>query len=259
MNSVKTKDILDYFEELYPLEGALEWDNVGLLIGRMDKRIKRAGLCLDITESILDCALIKNLDLIITHHPFIFTPLKTIVDNRILTDIIKNDINVISLHTNLDNSPQGTGYHLGKLMGLKNIETPGGAQAHIKTGDFESPMGLSQICDRVKDVLGGNYIRLVTGRGHGPDYVFSSMAISPGSYDESVLFHIKGDTTVVLTGDLKYHQAVDAQKAGYTIIDGGHFETEEPIMAHLGENLKLRFPRLDLVMKMDGTNPFKTI
>lgn len=118
--SVRIKDIADFMNQKAPNNLAYSWDNVGLMVGDMNQEVNKILLTLDLTPSIMDLAIEKEIDLVITHHPFIFHPLKRINDPNILK-LIKNSIAVYSAHTNLDLVKNGVNYALAERLELTNL------------------------------------------------------------------------------------------------------------------------------------------
>ncbi|MDC7956267.1 Nif3-like dinuclear metal center hexameric protein, partial [Fusobacterium simiae] len=117
---MKARDIINILEKKFPKINAEEWDNVGLLIGDYDKEVKKIQFSLDATLESIENAVSKKVDMLITHHPIIFKAIKDINEQNILgkkiRNLIKNDINVYSIHTNLDSSIDGLNdYILSKL------------------------------------------------------------------------------------------------------------------------------------------------
>ncbi|SKC79456.1 Nif3-like dinuclear metal center hexameric protein [Maledivibacter halophilus] len=123
--SVRCIDIINIMERIAPTYLAEEWDNVGLQVGNKDREIEKIMVCLELNSSIIDEAIKKDIDMIITHHPLIFKPLKRLVTSDpivgIINKLIKNDINLYCAHTNFDISNGGTSDYLAKLLNLNNI------------------------------------------------------------------------------------------------------------------------------------------
>jgi len=116
---ITVEDIVRKLENLAAPSLAMEWDNVGLMLGQRDQKVKKALLCLDISRSVVEKAIEMEIDLIISHHPLIFKPINKITDPLFLK-LVKSGISVYSAHTNLDVSPQGVNKALAELFGLKN-------------------------------------------------------------------------------------------------------------------------------------------
>lgn len=119
------KDLIKYIESWAPPEIAWDRDNVGLQVGSAQDKLKNILLCLEITSRVVDDAIKKKCNLIITHHPLIFNPIKSITDSnsnaQIIIKLIKNDINLFSAHTNLDFTKDGVSFQLAKQLNLFNI------------------------------------------------------------------------------------------------------------------------------------------
>lgn len=118
------KKVIKIMESIAPIHLAESWDNVGLLVGRENKMVENILLALEVTEGVIDEAIEKNVDLIITHHPLIFKPLKKINDKdpigKMVLRLIENNINLYSAHTNLDSADEGTSYLLANQLMLDN-------------------------------------------------------------------------------------------------------------------------------------------
>ena len=119
------KEITTYFDKLFKKDLAFSWDNCGLLIGDLNKEISRILITLDVDSHAVEDAKQKKADLIFSHHPLIFNPIKKLTsesaNEKIITDIIKNDIAVYSAHTNMDAAEFGIGSNLMKILGLNHL------------------------------------------------------------------------------------------------------------------------------------------
>ena len=118
---MKVKEIYNAINEFAPYKNAEKWDNCGILVGNPDAEATKVLLCLDVTHEVIEEAKEKEIKLILSHHPIIFNPLKRILSNSLIYELIKNDISVISSHTNLDISPEGVNLALANAAGLKNL------------------------------------------------------------------------------------------------------------------------------------------
>ena len=123
---MKAREIINILEKKFPRSNAEEWDNVGLLIGDYDKEIKKIQFSIDATVEAIENAISKNVDMIITHHPVIFKAIKNINEQEILGKkiraLIKNDINVYSIHTNLDSSIDGLNDYVLKQLEVREYK-----------------------------------------------------------------------------------------------------------------------------------------
>ena len=120
------KEIIDVIEKWAPVENAEDFDNVGLLVGDPSINVNKALITIDTLENVIDEAIENNCDLIISFHPIIFAGLKKLTQEtyveRVVKKAIKNDINIYSIHTNLDNHPKGVNYQISKQLSLLNTK-----------------------------------------------------------------------------------------------------------------------------------------
>lgn len=121
MNQIKVKDIVAHFNKIANPELAYEWDNVGFQLGDIQQEVKKILLTLDVTENAINKAIKEKVDLIISHHPFIFKPIKKIT-NPLFLKLIKNNISVFCAHTNLDVVKKGVNFAFADKLGLRSLE-----------------------------------------------------------------------------------------------------------------------------------------
>lgn len=239
---MKLWEIMGELQTIFSPKIAEDWDNVGLLIGDNTKEVNKVLFCLDVTQKAVQKAIDKNVDLIISHHPVIFSGLKRITNEtahgRKLLKLIENKIAVYSIHTNSDFAINGLNdFIMDKLNlngekvifneckfddynSIKNkIERVHGGLARIKILNEE--MKLEDLLERIKDSLGISYVRYV---GNKDAYVRKIGLVTGGG--SSFMYDIADKIDVFLTGDLRYHEALDALEDGRILVDVGHFESE---------------------------------
>lgn len=210
---MKIKDIYNYLDQLSPFELQEKWDNSGLIVGNMEDKFKEIYISLDLDLEMLQY--IKPKSLIITHHPLIFSPIKTLNDDRystkILKKLVKKDISLISMHTNIDKT------HLNKFVGCEILGFD-----FKQTDDFvlsaDIGMSFKKLKKHLKKTLNIECIKSVNCKKN-----IKSISLTTGS-GMSLLPHIKTDC--FLTGDIKYHEAIEAKTLGISLIDIGHYESE---------------------------------
>ena len=121
---MKLNDLIKKVEKKYPLNLAYDWDNVGLLVGDFDSEVKKILVTLEANEKVIDEAIEKNVDLIVTHHPFIFRKMNKIntkdLKGRLIHKLIKNDISLYSMHTNFDIAFDGLNDYFMEVMGFED-------------------------------------------------------------------------------------------------------------------------------------------
>ncbi|WIF94778.1 Nif3-like dinuclear metal center hexameric protein [Caminicella sporogenes] len=371
--SVKCSKVIKMMEELAPSFLAEHWDNVGLQIGSISKEIKKIMVCLEVNNKVVDEAVEKKVDMIITHHPLIFKPIKKINYSepigKVINKLIKNDINLFCAHTNLDIAVGGTSDYIAKLLNLDDLKplkithktkyyklavfvpkeniddvreaiSLAGA-GHIgkyshctfKTlgiGTFKPLEGsnpfigslnnlekveeykletivpssnlskvisemikvhpyeevaydvfplenefeifgfgrighltiqktLKELAIELKEKLKADTIRLI-GNEHK---MIKKVAICTGSGAEFIIDAYRNGCDCYITGDIKYHDAQYASELGLTVIDAGHFETENIICEFLKEylitKLKSKNYDLEIISSNLNINPFTYI
>lgn len=210
--------LIDLIENFAPLELQEEWDNSGFQIDLGNKDVKKVILCLSVTQSIINQAVEKNCDMIISHHPLFTVPL----------DFNKN-IPVYSAHTNLDKTDGGTTDTLIKVLGFNKIEKYGD---FLRVVELEHEVSLEGFIKTIKEKLNLSNIRVVNNfeikkatkivfcAGSGADFLDEAEKIG---------------AQIFVTGDLKYHTALDSN---VIIIDVGHFESEHPVLKTIQDLLK---------------------
>lgn len=123
---MKLRNLIDKIESKYPTNLAYSWDNVGLLVGEYEKEVKKILVTLEANEKVVDEAIQKGVDLIITHHPFIFSKINRVnsgdLKGRLILKLIKNDISLYSMHTNFDIAKDGLNDYFMEIMGFENCE-----------------------------------------------------------------------------------------------------------------------------------------
>ena len=238
-----------------------DWDNVGLLCGRMDAAVTRVLVALDPADRVLHEARQCGAQLVITHHPLIFSPVKSVNDQtdagRKLLYLVENGIAAINLHTNLDCAPGGVNDTLAQILGLSDVRVlePAGVDAQgreyglIRTGTvFEQP--LADFCAQVSARLDCPGVRMADGGRQ-----VSRVAVGGGSCaGEREKVAAAGCDTFV-TADVKYHQFLQAAEMGLNLIDAGHFETENPVCAVIERILREKLPLLTVLRSESHKDP----
>lgn len=229
------KDIYSYLDFLYPFDKAADFDNVGLLIGDMNQTITKVIVALDCTKSVLSKAKEIGAELIITHHPVIFEPLKTLCKCSLPYELVNSSISVISAHTNLDIANGGVNKTLCNVLGLQNVSTLQTDDFEIKVGCLNKKMSPDDFAKKVSNSLGctvkyvpGNRDVLMIGVCAGSGADFMDAAVNNGA-------------DAFVTGDVKHHYFADAESGDITLIDAGHFDTENIIVDELVSKLSERF------------------
>ena len=238
---MKIKDIIKFLEERFPLSLQEDWDNSGLQIGNIENDLTNIMISLDIDEQTIQKAKEKSCNLIINHHPFLFSSIKSIDLNeekgKINKDLIKNDITVFAMHTNLDIGKGGVNDNLAKLLELKDI-------SNLDTNN-ENPMARFGYTDEitaydfskfVKEKLNCKGLILYGDKNKK----IKKVALCGGAGSDFISDAIKKDCDLIVTSDVKYHEAIDNCKK-INIVDPGHFASENHIIYMIKDLLEKNF------------------
>lgn len=243
------RDIIGYLDEIAPEDLQEDWDNSGLQLGDRGKLINRVLLALDLDNEVLKYAIKKDVDLVITHHPLIFSGIKSIdrddYKGSIIFSLIENNIGVYSSHTNLDKVSFGVSNSLGEFLGLRKMDYL------TKEGEFDQ-YGYGRV-GYVDKILLGDF--LTDLKSKGLDYIqlygdrntyIEKIALVGGSGSDFISDAYKSKADVFISGDIKYHEAQVAMEKNFPIVDIGHHGSEKFILETLQKKLEAKFPKLDL-------------
>lgn len=257
--SLTVRDIADFMGQLAPLELKESYDNVGLMVGNPDDEIKGILIALDCTLEVIEEAKEKNLNLILTHHPLLFKKPSVITTENLqgkkIIELIKNNINLYSSHTNLDSVGGGMNDTILKLLGFDSFKIL--EQSKLPAFKENSGIGriieldyeieLEELCQRLKDKLNLKFLRISKGSKES----FKSIAIINGSGQDYFDMCKKQGVECVITGDTTYHYVSDYREMGMTIIDIGHFNSEWPVFKLLAKNLEMYLDQKKSLIRLE--------
>ncbi len=235
------------------------YDNAGLQVGDLNAEAHKALICLDITEAIVDEAIAKKCDLIVSHHPLIFRGLKHLTPEtyieRAVMKAVKHDIAMISMHTNLDNSYLGVSRVLADRLGLKNLNLlqPSESEPELcgagMVGEFDEPMEETAFLQRVAETISSPCLRhsALTGRK------IQKVALCGGSGSPFMPDALRQKVDAYLTADIKYHDFF-VPEGNVLLVDGGHFETEQFTKELICELIRKKFPTFAAEIAETRTN-----
>ena len=250
------KEIIRLFEGKFPAKNAEDWDNVGLLVGDRKSEVKKVQISLDATEKAIDYAIENGVDMIITHHPMIFKGIKSIdystVLGRKIIKLIKNNIALYAMHTNLDATKGGLNDLVVSLLGAQktvvldeNIEEAGTGIGRIYT--LDEKISVKDYADFVKKALEIKTVRIIS---QDMNKEIRKIAVVNGS-GMSYWRKVKSlGADLFITGDIGYHEALDAKESGMSLIDIGHFESETCFTKLLKKELEDL--KLEVIIYNDG-------
>lgn len=262
---MKIKEIVKFLDEKYPTSIAEEWDNVGFLIGDKENELKSIVIALELTDDVIEKAISIDANLIITHHPLIFNSIKKITNDTTLgkkiLKLIKNNISVYSLHTNIDLIRDGLNDYVGKLVfpDIENSEILIWDKKNLEFGlgrvyNLESYLSINELIEILKDRLNLKNLRFI---GSSKEKKIKKVAIINGagaSYWKKA--NSKG-VDILITGDIKYHEGVEAKELEFPMIDIGHYESEIFFIELLDKILKDEFS-LE-IKKIEGVPVFELV
>lgn len=235
------KDIYDFLCAAAPIELQMGFDNSGFLVGRSNKSVKRVLLSLDVTAQVIDEAIEQGAELIVSHHPVIFSSLKKLTDEKLLR-LIENSVAVISMHTNLDIAKGGVNDVLLRLLGAEGDEALD-ADGCGRIGELPEALAFENFLCFCKSILNSKGLRYYSaGR---PVKKLAVMGGAGGDF--AALAYEKGCDTYV-TADIKYNRFLEAAEMGINLIDADHFCTENPVMPVLKTRLSAAFPEVEFML-----------
>jgi len=213
-------------DKLYPFELAEPWDNVGIQIGDPDRNVERIAFSLDASISTLDFAARNRCGLLIAHHPVLLDPVKTLVtthyQTRILVHAARLGIDILSLHTNFDAASGGLNDHLAHRMDLRDVQVPVDARC-ARIGMLRVPVHLEDLAHSLSATFDTSEIRVIGSTGGPVERVFCVSGSGMGYLPQAV----SAGAHVMVTGDVRYHGALEAMAEGMPVIDCGHFPLEK--------------------------------
>lgn len=256
---MQCKDIINVIEATYPKHAALEWDNVGLLAGRTDKDVHKIFVALDATDDVIERAIKTKADMLITHHPLLFSPIKYITDEHFigarLLRLIQHDISYYAMHTNYD--VLGMAELSGNILGLQDavpLEITEEEAGIGKVGTLKETLSLRDCCELIKEKFELKNVRVF---GNLNDNV-QRIAICPGSGKGMAQLAIDKGADVLVTGDISHHEGIDALSKGLAIIDAGHYGLEYIFIDDVASFIEKNIKNIE-VEKADICHPFQTI
>ena len=260
---MKCYKVIEKLEELSPLEYAEEWDNIGLLVGRRDKEVKRIYIALDATDDVIEEAVRLNADFLLTHHPLIFHKMSRVntddfIGRRVYT-LIRNDISYYAMHTNFD--VMGMADEAADNMGLigrevldVTYEDDIAKEGCGRIGKLPKIMTLRECADYVKE-----HFNVPNVRVYGDlDDKIEMAAVMPGSGGSFIKNALSAGADVMITGDIDHHEAIDAVAQGIHIIDAGHYGIEKLFIPFMEEFIKRELPGIE-IYKAAINEPFVVV
>jgi len=256
------KELINTLEELAPPSLAMEWDNPGLLVGDADRELKSVYLALDATSDAISGAAENGCDMLITHHPMIFSPVKNVraddfIGRRIIA-LIKNDITYYAMHTNFDSAVMGRivseklGISVERALDPATEQEPSVGIGTV--GTLDKAVTLAELALKVRREFDLPPVRYF---GDGSALV-GRAAICPGSGKSVASEALRAGAQVYITGDVDHHFGIDSVEKGLFVIDAGHHGLEHIFVDYMSDWFSANFPQIK-ISRDKNCSPFEVI
>ena len=248
------RDIFAQMDQWAPFETQMDFDNAGFLVGRGEREVRKILVSLDITEPVADEAADWGADLIVAHHPVIFHPVKRLTDEtptgRTLLALAERGIAAICAHTNLDAAQGGVNVCLAQALGLTELEQL--CQDGVDRNGQPYGVGRVGLC-HAAGLSAGEYAAYVKEKLQAAGVRFASggkpvrrVAVGGGSCGSMLSDALAAGCDTFVTADVKYDQFLQAQALGITLMDAGHYATENVVCPKIVQYLALKFPGIPI-------------
>ncbi len=237
-------DIYRLIDRFAPFRTAMDFDNSGLLAGAEETPVRRALLSLDITPDVVREASERSAQLIVSHHPVIFHPLRALRPGTAPYLLAQAGIAAVCAHTNLDLAPGGVNDCLAERLGLRGVRAlkESGGLAEALLGETAKEYAPREFAQFVKAALGcGGLFYADGGRA------VSRVGLCGGAGGEYLYEAAERGCQAFVTGEAKHHELTDAETLGVTLVAAGHFRTEDVVIPPLLERLKKEFPEVEFL------------
>jgi len=247
------RDIYQYLDSIAPVGMKQESDNVGFLVGRAEADASKILVSLDITSQVISEAIELGAGLIVSHHPLIFFPLKSVTDTdttgKKIVRLLSGGMSAICMHTNLDAARGGVNDALAiaagiaaageeaELLTVDGVLPSGETYSYGRVGYLKDPVTLEEYLGRLKSALGTSGLRY-----YGAGREVYKVAVVGGSGGDMLQKAVESGCDTFVTADIKYHVFLEAKELGVNLIDGDHFCTENLVMRTVAEKLRSAFP-----------------
>ncbi len=241
-------------EEFAPLALQATYDNSGLIVGRVDREVTGVLIAVDLTQGVIEEARSRGANMVVTHHPIIFNPLRRLTGadyvERAVEMAVKRDVAVYAAHTNLDSAPGGMSWRVGEMLGVEAMRTLDEREGYGVVGELRESLSVEQMLERIASRFSVEALR------HS-DIVAQSVrrvAICTGSGGSLLSAAIAQAADIYITSDLRYNDFFAAQK-GVTMVDIGHYESEYCAIDLIFDILSKKMFNFALHKSLCGVNP----
>lgn len=234
MRNAKVRDVVEWLNAIAPFETAESYDNVGLLVGSMETPLRNVMVVLDATLPVIEEALRRDAQLIVAHHPLMFRPIQRILtdeyEGKVLAALLKHGIALVAAHTNMDKTAFSGSARLAEKLALGSVTHAG---EYLFLVEMQTPLSALQLEETLQEKMGRKIIRC-----GAPDVRVSRLAVGGGACDDAYAEAASLGAQALLTGEVRHHNALAAAQSGMVLFEGGHFDTEAPMVPCLAEGLQ---------------------
>lgn len=227
------QQVFDFVNAYAPFDTQVEYDNSGLLVGDPAQEVHAIQMALDVTDHVIDEAIANGANLIVTHHPLMFSPIKRLVEtdhqSAMLGRLIRAGISLISAHTNLDQAANGCNDVLAERIGLTDIIGEG----FVRVGNLPQPMTAQDFAAQISHAL-GDVVRVMGD----PAACITRVGVCSGAGADEWPTAAQMGANAFVSGEVKHHLALEAAAHGIVLFEAGHRATEEPAIFALGSALQ---------------------
>lgn len=262
------RDVAELMDSIAPLQLAEEWDNVGLLLGDAESGVERVLTCLTLTPDVAREAIENQAGMIVSHHPVLFRPVQRLTadstEGRMLLELIAAGIAVYSPHTGYDSAVAGINQQLAEMFQLNHIaplrpDVEAGSDDRAATigagrcGTLDEPTQLSELIQTIKQHLKLDSLQYV-----GDDRAMvGRVGIACGSAAEFLRDAARADCQLFITGEARFHSALEAVSLGVNMVLVGHYASERPAVERLAETIGNALPQLKVWPSETESDPIQ--
>ena len=237
--SLKVRDVYDWIHEIASFDAAEKWDNSGLLCGSAENEVTGILCALDLSDAVLDEAIQRGANLIVTHHPILFSGRKNLCEDsaegKLLCRLVRRNMNLIAAHTNYDKANGGVTDCLARALSVENAQpVEGDLEGYLRIGDH-APVTVSAFAEEIRRAL-GDVVRVYGDRNR----IVRRVALCGGAGGEFARLALLAGADAYVTGEMRYHDSVDLAAEGLASFHCGHDATERIAIKPLAEGLQKR-------------------
>lgn len=230
---MKIKEIYDFLDSVAPFSAAEDWDNCGVIIGNINAEVSKIFIALDVTERVIEEALAFGAELVITHHPIMFSPVKKILSDSVIYKAVLSGMTFIASHTCLDIADGGVNDCLAEAVGIKEVKAID-EDVFLKIGKIKKTT-VGEFAVKIKNSLGGGVSYTL------PEKEIETIAFCSGSGGDLITLAKEKGADALLTGEAKHHQYLLSNDMDVALFVAGHYETENIVCEKIEKIIKGKF------------------